>query len=418
MPEFKIPSLAGGEILSKLTSLFDPADKRLDQAKKSFEANLEQIKEKGQLQNLAATAYLSFEKGFKIDLNENGKTGEAQKPYLAIIKETWKTQEMDRMFKEVNESTERKAIDNFIGHLENLDVMKKLIQEAEPQAKWQTMLAGIFGNVPGLGENFNQYFGPVLSMLGLDSLIKPAPKAEAKKDTEKKDEKKDKKEGQKDDPTDSPTEKKEAIRKTPESTIFFGDSNTVAMVSKSKDILKINGKVNSHSAVGMSARWGRDEIEEMSKKKPNPLKQYKNAVILFGTNDLLAYKPEEIIGFLKKIYAKLEEAGVNIYAVTIPPVGGYAKYDRVLAKGGKDLPRAEVTRNAVNEWILGKSVKECNVHHIINLAATEKDGGIADDEHPNKLCKNAHSGDWVHFDKRLLATIYQRELEIGTGKTA
>ena len=43
---------------------------------------------------------------------------------------------------------------------------------------------------------------------------------------------------------------------------------------------------------------------------------------------------------------------------------------------------------------------------------------MADNDDPEKLCKSAHSGDGVHFDKKLLARIYQRELELGTGAAA
>lgn len=419
MAKSKTASPAKGTWIDKISDLFGDVDKNLDQVKKSIHDDLSKLKKEKEFESLAANLYLSAEEGFKKDLEELGITSEEdQKAYLESFKQSWQKQEMGKKSAEILDSPELAAMDDFITNAENLPEVKKIIESAEPQSKWQALLAGFASQIPGLDKYVNEYFGPVLSSIGLGFLVKPK-KSDEKKDKGKKktDEgkasgkkdaaKKDKKKGGK------PSAKKESkeVRKTPKSTIFFGDSNTVGMTARGKDILKIDGKIKSVALGGESAKWGRDQVKAMADQKPSPLKNYENAVILFGSNDLLAYSPKKVIEFLKESYRILKKAGVKrVYAVTIPPVKGWAGYDRA-----KD--RSYPNRREINNWIRGS--KDAGLsHHVIDLAAKESKGGMADDGDTDKLSKKTKSADGLHFDKKLLATIYQRELEIGSGKAA
>lgn len=383
----------GSQWLDKISDMFGDADKNLDQVKKSIKGDLDTLKKSKDLNSLAANIYLSAEKGFRTDLNELGVTGEAQAPYIAMFKENWEKAEMDTKSNEILSSPELAKMDDFITQTQNLPKLRELIDSAEPQAKWKTMLSSI----PGIGKYLDQ-LAPLLSSIGLGFLVKPKGKKEAGKKTDEK--KEDKKDG-KEKPAEG-KDQKEVLGK-PKSTMFMGDSLTVAIPHSQ---FKVEGKLKTVAKGGQSSRWGLEQAREMARQKPSPLKDYENVVVLFGTNDLLS-KPENIIDNLKNLYKTLRDAGVkNVYAVTIPPIKGYTLYDK--------SPRANETRKKVNEWIR-KTHSEGLTHRVIDLCKTESKGGIADDKDPEKLGPKAQSGDHLHFSKQELAEIYQRELERGSG---
>lgn len=402
MAQRKPMKTPGSEWLDKISDMFGDADKNLDQVKKSVKGDLDTLKKSKDLQNLAANLYLSAEKGFRKDLEELGITGDKQNEYVTLFKESWQKQEMSKKSNEILKSPELAAMDAFISKAENLPKIKGLIDSAEPQAKWQTMVSSWIGKFPGI-EKYMGNLAPILSSLGLGFLA-PAAKKLADKAKKKEDnpfEKPKDKDGK-----EKPAEKKEEKETLgkPKSTLFMGDSNTVAMTSAAKGILKVDGKIGSKAKGGESAKWGADQAEAMAKQKPNPLKEYENVVALFGTNDLLS-SSKTIIDNLKRLYKVLKDSGVKIYAATIPPVKG-GSYN----KAGS-YERANKTRKEVNDWIR-KTRGEGRTHRVIDLCKSEKDGGLASDKDADKLAK---SGDGIHFDKRDLAKIYQRELEKGSG---
>ena len=389
------PKASGGnEWLDKISDLFGDADKNLDQVKKSVQGDLDTLKKSKDLNSLAANLYLAAEKGFKTDLTELGIIGEAQTPYIAMFKENWQKAEMDTKSNEILKSPELAAMDDFITQTQNLPKLRQLIDSAEPQAKWQSMLSGI----PGIGKYIDQ-FAPFLSSIGLGFLIKPKSKKEEKEKEKEKQKSPFSKPGEDEEKAD---EEKEVLGK-PKATMFMGDSLTVGIPSSE---LKIEGKMKTVAEGGQSSRWGLEQAQKMAAQKPSPLKDYENVVVLFGTNDLLS-KPENIIDNLKNLYKTLKDGGVkNVYAVTIPPIKGYTLYDK--------SPRSNTTRKKVNEWIRGSRGKGLT-HRVIDLCKTEGKGGLADEKDPEKLGKKAQSGDNLHFSKKVLAGIYQRELEKGSG---
>lgn len=424
MSNSKNPSSGTPDFLGQLGSWFETADKGLDQAGKSVEKKreeLEALKRAGRLDRLAVNIREAYLEGFREDLREDGVIGEEkQRPYLNAVLNAWDKEQMNKKSEIILNSPELIAIEEFSRKVENLPLLQKLMAEAEPQQKWQALLAGYIEKVPGLEKLLgNSQISTFLSSMGLGFLMPQKNKEETEENTEgKKAPEEEKTEGEAKEESDKEASDKErpdkeqeaneVIPQRPKSTIFFGDSNTVAMTSKAKDILDVDGKIQSHASGGQSVKWGFEEIEKMADQKPSPLKDFENAVILFGTNDLLAFSPTQIQDYLKRSYLKLKEAGVkNVYAVTIPPFGSYGPYNKT--------EKAENTRTAVNEWIRKKAKKEGKVHHVIDLAAREKEGGIADNDKSSKLCEDAHSGDGIHFDKKLLARVYQRELEYGSG---
>jgi len=392
--------------MNRLTDLLASPDKNLDQVKKSVKADLEKLKREREVGSIAITLYSSAENGFKKDLEEVGVMGDAQKEYLASFKGEWDKMEMDKKTSEILASPELAAMDGFIINIQNLPKLKAIIDSANPESNWRTMLTGFASKIPGLGSFLeNGGFDTILTSVGLGFLAKPKKDA-AKKDTTKPAEKKD--EGQKADEKKDKKEDKEVQRKTPGSTLFMGDSITVAMPSEGKSELKINGTIETIAKGGMSSGWGKGEAARWaSEKRPKPPE---NAVILFGTNDLLG-SAETIIKNLQDIYSTLYKAGVKrIYAVTIPPHQGYAMYDR--------SPKANETRHAVNDWLRGEAPnrpKPQYVHHLMDTCKEEKDGGLAQSGNPERLHKD-FTGDNLHIVKKELAKFYQRELEIGSAE--
>lgn len=172
----------GGELLDKISEWFGQTDTGLDQVKKSVMEDLDDLKKKQGLKDLAANLYLSAEEGFKTDLDELGITGdEAQKQYVDAFKAAWQDKNMDIQAREILASPEKSSLDSFITDIENLPLLRTVIDSAEPAAKWESVLKGMAHRYLGLDmKSVNEYFGPVLSACGLGFLMKKgAGKAEA-----------------------------------------------------------------------------------------------------------------------------------------------------------------------------------------------------------------------------------------------
>jgi len=398
--------------MSTFTTFFDKADKRFDQIAKTVKKDRDELRKEENLERLAVNLYGSFEKGLKKDLSENNVEGSSQVALVAIAKKAWEDQEMGRQAKEIVESPELGKINDFVTHIENLPRLKECIESADPKANWQVMLAGILGGTSGV----NDFFGPVLSALGLDFLTSKDEKEKEKKDesakaseaTSSNDEDEENQSTESAEKTEEVNECKETVRLTPKSTVFFGDSNTWKMTTVAKGCIDVEGEVLEKAIGGEHSKWGAEEAERLADQNPSPLKKYENAVVLLGSNDLLMYTPTEVTDFLTRTYKALKRGGVkHVYAATIPPVKGTKGYGA----------RAIKNQKTINEWIR-KTPEEGLAYRVIDLAAKEKDGGMADNNDPDKLCSAAHSGDGLHFDKNLLASRYQEALELGTGAAA
>jgi hypothetical protein len=400
----------GGEWMSKISDLLGTADKKLDQSRKFTTKELEELKKST---NTAAYLYAAFETKFKKDLEEDGvHDNEAQKPYLALAKAEWDRMEMGKVSSEILTSPELAKMNEYVSNVENLPKLKELIDNAEPEEKWRTMLMGFASQVPMLGE-FMKSGGldQALIAMGLGKFVKPKKAKEAQPATQAVAAEGKKEDKPADDKEKEDKEKKEVARKTPGSTLFMGDSITDGVTSVGKEFLKINGTVDCIAKVSMSSGWGKEQANEVAATwKDGKVKPPENAVILFGTNDLLG-SADTIINNLQDIYRTLYKAGVKrIYAVTIPPHEGYGMFDR--------KPKTNETRHAVNDWIRGKDsnrAKPKYVHHVMDTCLEEKDGGLATNGNPERLRKTI-TGDNIHIDKKELAKYYQRELEIGSAE--
>ncbi len=198
-------------------------------------------------------------------------------------------------------------------------------------------------------------------------------------------------------------------RKTPESTLFMGDSITVALPHLSKDFLKIDGQISMLAKGSMRTNWGVAEAKRFVSQRADKLDDIQNAVVLFGTNDIASGGPdwtaEKIHERLEEIYQILSGDVERIYAVTIPPFKGYKPFE-------KSYGHLNKKREAINDLIRASKTP----YHVIDLCKTESEGGLASNDDPEKLIAGISYGDKLHIKKEELAKIYQRELEIGSGK--
>jgi len=384
------------QLTEKFSKFTEKTNPKMDQIKKSILSDLDNLKSETNLNDLVKNFYQSAESGFKTDLDEINIRGQAQEEYLLTFKRNWAERNMQSRTVEILESPELVAMDAFITDIENLPKLAAASKTAKPMSVWESMLKGYASKIPGLDKLVDKFFGPVLSALGLGMFLSEETQAKLKAT-------KDKKEGKN---KEAATENKEVLKK-PGSTLFLGDSLTVGIADKSKDTLNIEGEIKTVAKEGMSSGWGLKQAKELANQKPSPLKNMENAVILFGTNDILN-NPENIINNLKETYKTLKEAGVkNIYAVTIPPFKGYKKYDKE--------PKANENRKKVNEWIR-KTTEEGLSHHVIDLCKTQNEGGLADNNNSEALADGTHGKDNLHIKKEALAKIYQQELVKGANK--
>lgn len=103
---------------------------------------------------------------------------------------------------EIMKSPEKKAIDDFIGNLDNLPILKKIGLSAEPFKKFIAKVKEWTKKVPGLDINISEYFGDILSAVGLGFLIPKEKEETAENDKKKK--KEEKAEAEKETETNEP----------------------------------------------------------------------------------------------------------------------------------------------------------------------------------------------------------------------
>jgi hypothetical protein len=194
--------LAGSEMLNKITELFSEADPRLNRLKESVLDDLQSLKQSPNLTSLAINMWKSAEVGLRKDLSELSVSDDKIETIIADAKKKWEMAIQPEQMKEILESPEKKALDNYITDVENLPVLTEIMKTAEPKKNWEIWLEKITSKIPGLSS----IAGPILAFLGIkgkkaDAIKKvlekgkkekPAPVAEtetaeaAAKDEEKK----------------------------------------------------------------------------------------------------------------------------------------------------------------------------------------------------------------------------------------
>ena len=201
-------------------------------------------------------------------------------------------------------------------------------------------------------------------------------------------------------------------------TVFLGDSLTVKLG-------EFGGRLNIEDAmivaeIGKSSSWLLEQAQELGKS--GKFGRYSNAVVLIGSNDLggsgPAFTAPQIFGRIEKIYRTLhgdsdfdgkpDFDGVDrVYGVTIPPFKG----KNVLSKE-EIFDEINNKRLEINQLIKGSKLP----FRVIDLAATQAQGGVADNDDPGQLSLIGPNNveyktiDGLHFPKKWLRLIYEREL--------
>ena len=304
-----------------ILELFGTADKSLDQVKKYLQKSkgeLERLRESGNLEDLAANIYRIAENGLREDLKEVGITGDAQTPYVAEFKKLWEDMEMNQKAEEIMASAEFAALDEFVGNAENLPKLKELLDSAEPQAKWQTMLAGILSSFPDL----EKYLGPDIT--GLLASLGVLPKqVEDKKEGEGSEESKGAAATAENREQEENQEEAEAAPESfkPGKTLVLGDAGFSFLKSKEE----LRSRINATEVIA-EASQGSEWAEQQVKEKPAEFFEgFENVVIGFGTGDLERGDSADIIWKrLRSVIGTLREKNPNIRIIlaTVPPKAG------------------------------------------------------------------------------------------------
>jgi len=330
--------------------------------------------------------------------------------------------EMKKKSAEILNSPELAAMDGFISKMENLPKLKEVIESAEPQPKWQAMIAGFASQFPGLDKYINEYFGPVLESIGLGFLVKPKKgKEEGKKEVKgKKTEgkKADKKPAESEEtpeeekkkpiipegPLDGPEQVPESFR--PGKTLITSDSNfAVLEANMHKDLQEIlnTSPQEMLSKGSMQSSWG---LNQLRSKPAEYFKDLEYAVIGFGSNDLGSDDSAETIwGRLNEIAQVLKEKNPNIKVLmaTIPPAKG-----NTYGLWGSNFDLVEEKRAEINKRIKQAQI-DGQIDEVIDLAAKHQEGGLADDKDPSAMAKTFwRHGDRVHAKADALAKAVRR----------
>jgi hypothetical protein len=403
---FQLPNSA-----QEIFKIFETPEEGLDQVKKAMEDSLDKLKKSPGLGDLAGQLYKEAEEGLVKDMEEIGAGEKTIQEAKRTFQTAWQEQMQGRITAEALESPERLEIDAFIAHVENLPRLQEIMASHEPQAKWQTFLKGIFGKNPYLIEAVGM-FSPTLKTF-LDGVLgnKPAEGAKAEAGQEEQDGQTEE-EAEKSEGEDSEEQVQEDVEKEPvkpKSTLILGDSiNSVFKSKQNKEKFEVNGKVEEITEGARNADWLWNQIKD---KPDEYFKKFENAIVLIGTNDLgESTSGEDIWKRIDKIHRFLHSKGVRVYACTLPPGKGNKS-----GEWGSNFERLEEKRELINENIK----KSKHVHHVIDLAATEENGGVADNNDPETLTKDLRrwgEKDYVHPKVDKLAEIYNRELMEGTNK--
>ena len=172
---------------------------------------------------------------------------------------------------EIMGSPELKAIDDFIGNLDNLPILKKIGLSSEPIKKFMDMVKGWAKKVPGLDVDVSKYFGSILSTLGLGFLVGKGEKKEETVEVAKK--KKETKENE----AETETEESEATLATTstdtEATLPEPEPERTAKPEtqpkpKTETKLSANEKYEPIPRLSERALSGKEFMEEYKKLEP------------------------------------------------------------------------------------------------------------------------------------------------------
>jgi len=201
-------------------------------------------------------------------------------------------------------------------------------------------------------------------------------------------------------------------------TVFLGDSLTAK-------IGEFGGKFNIKDTmvvakVSQKTSWLLNQVQELGRS--GKLGRFENAVVLIGSNDMgdptPGFTDTKIFGRIEKIYSTLlgdsnfdgkpDFKGVDhVYGVTLPPFRGKNRLS-----GEEIFDIVNDKRIAINNLIKGSKLTS----GVFDTAAIHSQGGLADDDDPGKLSIIGPNGneyetsDGLHFPKRWLRFIYEREL--------
>lgn len=202
-------------------------------------------------------------------------------------------------------------------------------------------------------------------------------------------------------------------------TVLLGDSLTAK-------VGEFGGKFNIEDTmvvakVGEKTSWLLGQAQELGRS--GKLGRFENAVVLIGSNDMgderPAFTAPKIFGRIEKIYSTLlgdsnfdgkpNFKGVDrVYGVTIPPFKG----ENALSKDEEIFSEINNKRLEINRLIKGSKLTS----GVFDIAATHSQGGLADDDDPGRLSiigpngKKYETSDGLHFPKKWLRLIYEREL--------
>jgi len=155
--------IAGSDVFHKITELFSEADPRLDRLKESVLGDLEGLKQSPELEALAINMWKSAEAGLRKDLSELNVPDAQIETLVTEARTKWMAEIGPEQMRTILESPEKEALDKYVSDLENLPVLKGIMESAEPKKNWEIWLAKITDKIPGLST----IAGPILALLGI-----------------------------------------------------------------------------------------------------------------------------------------------------------------------------------------------------------------------------------------------------------
>lgn len=181
-------------------------------------------------------------------------------------------------------------------------------------------------------------------------------------------------------------------------TAFFG-SSSIAGISK-VPYLK-NGGHQYSAKNGLTA----GELQKMAHENAGTLKNYKNAVVLIGTNDIGSNKSSEnIFNDIKAVWDTIinGNSNINLHVCTLPPFGNYIGYS-------KNKAEIDAKRLAVNEKIR-EAARNNPKLKLIDLCLPVEQGGLAT---PNGAALDpsvSYKQDPLHAESNALAIVLGRAI--------
>ena len=433
----KVSLESAGEWLKK-------SDPKLDQIKEAVSKDLESLK-KGQ--DISAALKETMLKGFKVDLDELGISGKAQDEYVALFENSWKEMETGAQAREILESPELAAMDSFITTLENLPILKEMMESAQPKTKLESWFMGMASaKIPALGKHWETIkttflswiewdkikqdpdWAPWLAMIGVETgavataaatataaKANPAQKEAEKKAPEKVAEKEEEGKGEggkggEEKATSEATaesEEETEVAKKPGPTLIVGDSINDIFRYDKEICAKLGIKDDAIKTLTKGSETTDWLLTALRKKPTSFFEGLANVIITIGTNDLgdANRSVEKIWKNMEAIHDVFAEKGIIIHVATLPPGKG-----NKAGLWGSDFEKLEKRRLAINDRIRGSNLQ------VIDLAATREQGGLADNKNPDTLAEELRRDgpkDFVHPKGDTLAEIYKKAL---TGK--